>query len=121
MNPKKIVRASREALAWGAWALAGGLAGVAFIGLAHAAQPADVKIENFSFGPKAITVVKGTTVTWTNQDPTPHTVTAEKGQFDSDLLGAEDSFSWTFKDAGTFAYLCTQHANMSGTVTVTEK
>lgn len=102
-------------------ALAGGLLAAAIVGLAHAASPATVKIENFSFGPKVLTVAKGTTVTWTNADPTPHTVTSDKGLFDSENLGGDESFSWTFKEAGTFAYICTQHANMAGTVTVTDK
>ena len=39
-----------------------------------------VSIQNFAFSPAAITVKKGATVTWTNQDSTAHTVTETDGK-----------------------------------------
>ena len=45
-----------------------------------------VKIEGFAFSPKTTTVDKGTDVTWVNQDPTEHTVTAKDNSFASDPL-----------------------------------
>ena len=52
--------------------------GVAFAG----ADDAAVKIDNFTFTPKSVTVKAGTTVTWTNQDDIPHTVTSTPSSSD---------------------------------------
>jgi plastocyanin len=80
-----------------------------------------VSIENFSFTPANITVKKGTTVVWTNNDTTAHTVTADTGNaFDSGTMEHGKTFSFTFNDTGTFKYHCTFHSGMHGTVTVTE-
>lgn len=80
-----------------------------------------VAIENFAFSPAAITVKKGTTVTWTNNDSTSHTVTGDQtGGPDSELLGQGKSYSFTFNTVGTFAYHCAPHPQMTGKVTVTE-
>ena len=85
-----------------------------------------VTIQNFAFIPASMTVPKGTTVTWTNQDSTPHTVvndatsTLALGKlFSSNPLGQVQRFSFTFNDAGTYAYHCGIHPSMHGTVTVT--
>jgi len=87
-----------------------------------AAAPAahDVVIDNFSFGPSTITVSRGTTVTWTNKDDDPHTVVADGDPklFKSKALDTDDSFTFTFNDAGTFKYFCTIHPRMQGTVVV---
>jgi plastocyanin len=81
-----------------------------------------VSIENFAFMPPDITLKKGTTVTWTNNDSTTHTVTASSGENGphSGDLGRGDKYSFTFDTAGTFHYHCSIHPNMLGTVTVTE-
>ena len=90
---------------------------------APSAAPSDatgsaVSIANFSFKPAVITVSVGTTVTWTNNDSAGHTVTADDGSFTSDTLGSGATFSRTFATAGTFAYHCSIHPSMKGTVTV---
>ena len=54
-----------------AWVLAGICLGGA------TTEPATVKIENFSYEPKELTVAVGTTVTWVNEDDVPHTATGE--------------------------------------------
>jgi plastocyanin len=77
-----------------------------------------VSIAGFSFKPGAITVAVGTTVTWTNDDSTGHTVTADDGSFDSRSLAKGATFTQTFTTAGTFAYHCSIHSSMTGTVTV---
>jgi plastocyanin len=77
-----------------------------------------VSIAAFSFQPAAITVAVGTTVTWTNNDSAGHTVAADDGSFKSDTLAAGATFSQTFAAAGTFAYHCSIHSSMTGTVTV---
>jgi plastocyanin len=64
-------------------------------------------------------VAVGTTVTWTNQDSTAHTVTANDGSFDSGPIQPGKSFSHTFSTAGTVAYHCKIHPSMTATVTVT--
>jgi plastocyanin len=81
-----------------------------------------VSIENFAFMPPDITVKKGATVTWTNNDSTTHTVTASSGEKGpaSSNLSPGDKYSFTFDTAGTFHYHCSIHPYMLGTVTVTE-
>lgn len=88
-------------------------------GTAPSAGGSAVSIANFSFQPSAITVAVGTTVTWTNNDTAGHTVTADDGSFKSDRLGTGSTFSQTFATAGTFAYHCSIHSSMTGTITVT--
>jgi amicyanin len=80
-----------------------------------------VAIENFAFSPATITVQVGTTVTWTNKDSDPHTVTAKSGgaALDSPTLNQGDSYQYTFTKAGQYTYLCTIHPFMLGTVMVT--
>ncbi len=78
----------------------------------------DVKIDNFSFGPTTITVAVGTTVTWTNRDDIPHTVVSTDGVFKSKVMDTDEKFSFTFTKAGTFAYFCSIHPKMTGTVVV---
>jgi plastocyanin len=76
-----------------------------------------VMVANFAFSPASITVKRGTTVTWTNQDGTGHTVTSDNGLFQA-TLAPKATFSYTFKDAGTFSYHCSIHSFMKGTVIV---
>ena len=83
-----------------------------------AAATAKVSIDNFAFNSKEITVKKGTTVTWTNNDSTSHTVTGDSGGPSSDLLGNGESYSFTFTAAGTFSYHCEPHPSMRGRVVV---
>ena len=90
----------------------------------HAQQPAptaaEVKVDNFSFSPATLTVAVGTTVTWTNQDDIPHTVvsTDDPRAFRSKVLDTDEKFTYTFTKAGSFAYFCSIHPKMTGTVVV---
>jgi plastocyanin len=81
-----------------------------------------VDIQDFAFGPATIKVEKGTTVTWTNQDSTAHTVTETDGKDGpkSNNLNKGQSYSFTYNTVGTFKYDCSIHPNMTGSVTVTE-
>jgi plastocyanin len=81
-----------------------------------------VTISDFSFNPADITVKKGTTVTWTNQDQTAHTVTETDGQDGpkSGQLNKGGSYAFTFSTVGTFKYACSIHPEMTGQVTVVE-
>lgn len=87
---------------------------------AQAAAPAGptVKIDNFVFGPEAITVSVGTTVTWINQDDIPHTVVANDKSFKSKVLDSDERFSFTFTKAGEYGYFCSLHPHMTGKVIV---
>jgi plastocyanin len=77
-----------------------------------------VTISNMSFASSSISVAKGTTVTWTNNDAMQHTVTADDNSFTSAKLNYGDTYSHMFSDAGTIAYHCTVHPSMTGTVEV---
>ena len=82
------------------------------------AASAEVKIDNFSFGPATITVSAGTTVTWTNRDDIPHTVVSDDKVFKSKVLDTDEKFSFTFDKAGNFPYFCSIHPKMTGKVIV---
>jgi plastocyanin len=78
-----------------------------------------VSIQDFAFSPAIVTIKAGTTVTWTNRDQDPHTVTAMSGPFHSSTLDTGQSFQHTFTTPGHFDYLCTIHPFMTATVVVT--
>jgi len=82
------------------------------------AASAEVKIDNFKFGPEAVTIPLGTTVTWTNRDDIPHTVVSTDGVFKSKVLDTDEKFSFTFGKAGTYEYFCSVHPKMTGRVVV---
>jgi plastocyanin len=87
---------------------------------AKSPQPAsaEVKVDNFSFGPTTLTVAVGTTVTWTNRDDIPHTVVSTDKVFKSKVLDTDEKFSFTFSKAGTYPYFCSIHPKMTGSVVV---
>jgi plastocyanin len=89
--------------------------------LAAKASGVTIKITDYKFGPAATSVPVGTKVTWINTDSVPHTVSVTKGpvKFDSGLLSKGESFSYTFKTAGTYSYYCAVHPDMKATITVT--
>jgi plastocyanin len=82
------------------------------------AANAEVKIDNFSFGPETLTVAVGTTVTWINRDDIPHTVVSTDGVFKSKVRDTDEKFSYTFAKAGTYPYYCSVHPKMTGKVVV---
>lgn len=83
-------------------------------------KPSDdqVAIADFEFAPASVTVPPGTEVTWKNDDPAQHTVTADGGEFDSDVMDPGGEFAFAFEKAGVFQYVCNIHPNMKGTVKV---
>ncbi len=83
-----------------------------------AASSAEVKIDNFSFGPATLTISAGTTVTWTNRDDIPHTVVSDDKVFKSPVLDTDEKFSYTFTKTGTYPYFCSIHPKMTGKVVV---
>jgi plastocyanin len=78
----------------------------------------EVKIDNFSFGPQALTVQTGTTVNWTNRDDIPHTVVSPDKVFKSKVLDTDEKFSFTFDKPGEYSYFCSIHPKMTGKVVV---
>ncbi len=82
------------------------------------AANAEVKIDNFSFGPQTLTILVGATVTWTNRDDIPHTVVSTDGVFKSKVRDTDEKFSYTFTKAGTYPYYCSVHPKMTGKVVV---
>lgn len=81
-----------------------------------------VMIANFAFAPSNITVKKGTTVTWTNNDSMVHDVTEIDGQDGphSGNLANGQTYTFTYNTVGTFKYHCSIHPSMTGSVTVNE-
>jgi plastocyanin len=82
------------------------------------AAAAEVKIDNFSFGPQTITVPVGATVIWTNRDDIPHTSVSTEGVFKSKVMDTDEKFSYTFTKPGTYPYYCSIHPKMTGQVVV---
>src|SRR5262249_49609321 len=74
-------------------------------------------LTNTAYSPNPLTINAGTAVTWTNKDSTTHTATSDTGVF-SGTVGPNGQFSFTFPNKGTFAYHCTLHPNMVGSVVV---
>ena len=75
-------------------------------------------VKNFSFMPMSLTVPAGTTVTWTFDDSSKHTVTAKDKSFASPDLGSGQTYQHTFTTAGTYPYICSIHQYMTGTIVV---
>lgn len=89
--------------------------------------PNDVWMQASSFNVANLEVEAGTTVTWTNKSDMNHTVTSgsrgdtDAGElFDSGSIAPGGSFTFTFEDAGSYAYFCDFHSGMDAEVTVTE-
>jgi plastocyanin len=76
-----------------------------------------VAIDNFAFSPATLNAKVGQKVTWTNKQGVAHTVTADAGAFNHPMPSGA-TFSFTFTKAGTFAYHCTIHPSMHGTIVV---
>ncbi|MHC4942317.1 MAG: plastocyanin/azurin family copper-binding protein [Planctomycetota bacterium] len=82
----------------------------------------DVSIQSFQFDPQTVDIKVGDTVKWTNFDNVigGHTSTSDTGVWDSGTLLLDDTFEFTFTQAGSFSYHCTPHPFMTGTVNVAE-
>jgi plastocyanin len=85
-----------------------------------AVRSAKVEIVDFAYDPDPVTIEEGGKVTWINRDSAPHTATADDGSFDTGTLDEGKIGSATFKEPGTYAYICTIHPDMKGTVEVVE-
>ena len=100
-----------------------GLAAACGAGAGPAAGPArkpqthTVTIDATSYEPKNLVVQAGDTVVWANKDLIPHTATA-KGIFDSQVIQAGASWTYTASKAGVTGYACLFHPTMTGNIEV---
>jgi plastocyanin len=78
----------------------------------------DVSIKGRAFTPDNLTIKKGQSVTWKNNDNLDHTVDAEDGSFASGTIKSGKTFKHTFKKAGRYRYSCHLHPRMKGTIVV---
>jgi len=85
-----------------------------------AVRAAKVEIADFAYDPDPVTVEEGGKVIWINRDSAPHTATADDGSFDTGTLEEGKLKSESFKEPGTYAYICSVHPDMHGTVEVVE-
>jgi plastocyanin len=86
----------------------------------EASKSEKVQIVEFTYEPDPVVVQAGGKVIWQNEDTAPHTATADDGSFDTGTIEQGKIGSATFKEAGTFTYICEIHPTMHGTVEVVE-
>lgn len=106
---------------YGMWCMTAWLLSLTVMLPLQASTPTQaVEITRMAFSPGGMTVKPGTTVTWTNRDQVPHTVTSRDkgGVLSSQGLDTGDSYSYTFADPGDYAYFCAVHPFMTGVVHV---
>jgi plastocyanin len=87
---------------------------------AAAAKPAThtIAIDGTRYQIDTLTVKAGDTVVWVNKDLLAHTVTSKTGGFDSQTILPGKSWKYVAKKKGEFAYTCTFHPTMKGTLKV---
>jgi plastocyanin len=106
----------RAAVTWAASLIVA--CGLVALPLVAFAATSAVNIQNSAFAPTSTTIKVGDTVTWTNRDAFSHTSTSDTGAWDTGVIVAGASRSFTFTSAGTFAYHCSIHSFMKATVIV---
>ena len=94
---------------------------------------ATANVQDYQFVPPTLTIKAGTEVRWNNIGTVAHTVTSDSSAlFGSGQMAAPGGgggyggpntnggfYIHTFATPGTFTYHCTNHPQMTGTVTVT--
>ncbi|MGE3273044.1 MAG: plastocyanin/azurin family copper-binding protein [Chloroflexota bacterium] len=80
-------------------------------------QPGDTL--TLRYDPSSLSIVAGSTVTWTNNGSMPITITSPDGLFDSETVAPGASFSHAFDTPGTFRYFCVPYPHMKGVIEVT--
>jgi plastocyanin len=118
-TPMTLLRPGRRstALLAGVAAFAGG---VLLADSAQGTTTRTVHIKDIDFSPRVLRVTRGTTVRWLFQDAsTPHNVTSRgKAKFRSSSTKQSGSYAVRFAKRGSYAYVCTIHLNMKGTIVV---
>ena len=87
----------------------------------EAVRSAKVEIVDFAYDPDPVTIQTGGKVTWINRDAEPHTATADDASFDTGTLKEGKLKSESFKEPGTYRYICEIHPTMQGTVEVVDQ
>jgi len=85
------------------------------------AQPnvAFVVLNNFYYFPTVVTIRRGGTVTWQNQESDTHTVTSDAGtELSSGNMTRFVRYSHTFNNPGSYSYHCAFHEQMTGVIIV---
>jgi plastocyanin len=102
-----------------------GLLLVAVLAQGALAATTNVGIVDFAFSPQSVRLRQGDAVKWTNNGSQTHTATSDGYDgtsgpqlWNSGPLGHTGSFSFQFVAAGKYAYHCTIHSSMRGTVAV---
>lgn len=85
--------------------------------------PGSSSLTNIAYQPNPAQIRVGDTITWTNNDLEPHSVTSGEnaqadGRFDSGIMAPTRTFEQTFTQLGQYPYFCILHPNMIGTVIV---
>ncbi|WP_410638917.1 cupredoxin family copper-binding protein [Amycolatopsis sp. lyj-346] len=85
-----------------------------------AAATQQVMVQGYAYSPATLTVRVGDTVTWMQHDEAPHDVvtTSAPVAFRGPQLSAGQSWSYTFRQPGTYQYYCSVHPDMRASVTV---
>jgi plastocyanin len=83
---------------------------------ANAATTKTVKVFGSAFSPKSVTIIAGDTIRWVNKDNDNHQIYADHGEFVSAILKPNQSFSFTFRAAGTYTYKDELHPKIRGTI-----
>lgn len=93
---------------------------VAVAGLGCGTRPVShtVVMSGIAYAPLAVQAAAGDTVVFRNDDPVPHTVTADHGAFDSGDVLPGRSWRWVARQKGRQGYHCTYHPNMTGTLVI---
>ena len=88
--------------------------------LPNAAQATSqtVTIQGFAFSPSTVTINVGESITWTNHDTVAHTATSNDGTTFNKPLAAGATATVAFSVAGTYAYHCSIHPSMTGSIIV---
>ena len=73
----------------------------------------EIWLEYKAYNPTQLSVVAGTTVTFTNKDNANHSITETSGLFDSGTIKSGNSYAYTFNDKGTFYFFCNYHSTNS--------
>lgn len=131
-----VMEASRRNARWIAVVLAASLVAVAGLSLTACSAPQNelttnakdvsVTIKDLRFNPPKLIVEPGTTVTWTNDDNTVHTVSSDATSGPtsfkaSEFLDPGKSFSHKFEQPGDYKYHCDVHPYLMGEVIVRNK
>ena len=87
-------------------------------GSSVATQVVRVRIVDFAFRPRNLMIARGTVVRWVNRGARTHTTTSNTSLWNNKLAPGE-TFRRRFRRTGTFAYHCSIHPQMTGTITVT--